>query len=244
VVDNIVGSNIANALLILGIGGIVAKGLKANISLINTELPFFFMSMALFGYFSIDKHISRGEGFVLLMFLIIFGAYQIFQKSGPHISQEKKKKRSKKYIFRLLFITAISAVVLAFSAKYLVTSVLTLSDLLGISSSLLTITVVALGTSLPEIITSISAIKRGNHEIAIGNVLGSNTFNLLLIGGLPAIIHPLSISMETFTIGLPFLVIATFIAFFALYDDKVNPWEGLAMIFFYFVFILKIIHFL
>ena len=245
VVDNIVGSNIANALLILGIGGIVAKGLKANVSLINTELPFFFMSMALFGYFAIDKQISRAEGFTLLMFLVIFGIYQVFQKPMESFSSKKEEKIvKKKSLFKLFSIIVLSAIVLAFSAKYLVTSVLTLSDLLGISSSLLTITVVAFGTSLPEIITSVSAIRRGNHGIAIGNVLGSNTFNLLLIGGLPALIHPLSISAETFSIGLPFFVIATFIAFFALYDDKINPWEGLAMIFFYIVFVLKIVHFL
>ena len=240
VVDNIVGSNIANALLILGIGGIVARGLKANVSLINIELPFFFMSMSLFSYFAMDKAISRGEGFALLLFLAIFVIYQTLQ--NPIYHEEEKKKVVKGSARNFLLVIVVSAVVLSFAAKYLVTSILTLSDLLGVSSSLLTITVVAFGTSLPEIITSISAIRMGNHSIAIGNVLGSNTFNLLLIGGLPAIIEPLSISAETFVVGIPFLVIATFVAIFALYDDKVNQWEGLAMIFFYLVFIGKIVH--
>ncbi len=236
VVDNIVGSNIANALLILGIGGLVARGLRAKVSLINIELPFFFMSMALFSYFAMDQGISRAEGFVLILFLVVFMVYQLFQKGG----KLKEEERSSESVGKLLIVIVLSAIVLSFSAKYLVTSVLTLSELLGISSSILTITVVAFGTSLPEIITSVSAIRMGNPNIAIGNVLGSNTFNLLLIGGIPAIIHPLTISPETFSVGLPFFIIATFIAIFALYDDRVDPWEGLAMVFFYLVFIGKI----
>ena len=244
VVDNIVGSNIANALLILGIGGIVARGLRAEVSLIRTELPFFFMSMALFGYFAIDKVITRAEGFFLILFLIVFMLYQTFQKKVVLLEDDEEALAKKESFLRLTLFIVVSAIVLSISAKYLVTSVLTLSQLLGVSSSLLTITVVAFGTSLPEIITSVSAIRRGNHGIAIGNVLGSNTFNLLLIGGLPALIHPLSISQETFVVGLPFFVIATFIAFFSLYDDRVDPWEGLAMIFFYLVFLGKILHIL
>ncbi len=243
VVDNIVGSNIANALLILGIGGIVARGLKAKTRLIEIEIPFFFMSMALFTYFALNKSISRVEGIILSLFLILFILYQSSQKSRKEIIREvhKKKEEYKQKLFSSILFIIGSAVILSISAKYLVTSILTLSHLLGITSSLLTITIVAFGTSLPEIITSISAIRRGNHEIAIGNVLGSNTFNLLLIGGIPAIIHPLSISSETMRAGIPFLVIATFIAIFVLHDDRVAFWEGASMIFFYLVFITKIL---
>ena len=248
VIDNIVGSNIANALLILGIGGVVAKTLKAKTSLIDVELPFFFMSMAGFSYFILDKTISRAEGFALIGLLVIFMVYQINQK--PDIEDEElekdienkyhgKKKIRDVIVYSLIVVASIA--VLSFSAKYLIDSILKLSELLKISSSTLTITVVAFGTSLPEILTSISAIKRGNHGMAIGNVLGSNTFNLLLIGGLPAIITPLTVSPQTFVIGIPFLVIATFVAIFVLFDNKIRPWEGVAMLFFYLIFIAKII---
>lgn len=248
VIDNIIGSNIANSLLILGIGGVVAKTLVARTSLIDVELPFFFMSMAGFSYFLMDKVISRSEGVALLGLLLVFIIYQIRQKPDLEETKEMqdiedtyKSKNRKKDIIKYTGIIIASIAVLSFSAKYLIDSILTLSELLKISSSTLTITVVAFGTSLPEILTSISAIKRGNHGMAIGNVLGSNTFNLLLIAGLPAIITPLTINPQTLIIGLPFLIISTLIAIFVLFDNKIRPWEGVAMLFFYVVFIAKII---
>jgi cation:H+ antiporter len=248
VVDNIIGSNIANAMLILGIAAVVAKkGLKITTSLIDVDLPFFFMSMAIFGYFAFDAIISRAEGIALLVFFGIFIIYNI--KSEPELDDADEMKEltetydggSKKDIRKYIGIIILSIAVLSVSAKYLIDSILTLSTLLNISSSTLTITVVALGTSLPEILTSIAAVKRGNHGMAIGNVLGSNTFNLLLIGGLPALITPLIIAPMTFAVGLPFLVISTFVAIFVMFDNKIRPWEGVAMLFFYAVFIAKII---
>ena len=248
VVDNIIGSNIANALLILGITGIAAKTLKINTSLIDVDLPFFFMSMALFGYFALDAVISFPEGIALLIFFVIFIVYNIRQKplvedadEMADIAKSNTEKEPKKQIQKYIAIVVISIGVLSLSAKYLIDSILILSELLEITSSMLTITVVAFGTSLPEILTSIAAVKRGNHGMAIGNVLGSNTFNLLLIAGIPALITPLTIAPETFSIGLPFLVIATFVAIFVTFDNKVRPWEGVGMLLFYGVFIAKII---
>ena len=249
VVDNIVGSNIANALLILGISGIVAKTLKINTSLIDVDLPFFFMSMALFGYFALDSIISLPEGIALLVFFVIFVIYNIKQKPTEEDKDEMAEiseklpgggDRKQKMTRYTLYVIA-SIAVLSISAKYLIDSILMLSELLNITSSILTITVVAFGTSLPEILTSIAAVRRGNHGMAIGNVLGSNTFNLLLIAGIPALITPLPINPNTFSIGLPFLVIATFVAIFVTFDNKVRPWEGVGMLLFYAVFIAKII---
>ncbi len=247
VADNIIGSNIANALLILGIAGVVAKkGLQMTTSLIDVDLPFFFMSMAAFGYFALDMKISTIEGISLLIFFIIFVVYNIKSEPEGEDQDEMKElkktyKGERKKIWKYSMYIVISIGVLAISAKYLIDSILTLSELLKISSSTLTITVVAFGTSLPEILTSVAAVRRGNHAMAVGNVLGSNTFNLLLIAGIPALITPLAIAPTTFEVGLPFLVIATFIAIFVMFDNKIRPWEGIAMLFFYLVFIGKII---
>ncbi len=247
VVDNVVGSNIANALLILGVSGVVAKkGLKMNTSLIDIDLPFFFMSMALFGYFALDKTISLIEGLFLLGFFLIFIIYNIKQQPEEIDEDELaditlKDEVQKKDLLKYIALVILSVVVIAFSAKYLIDSILKLSELLNIGSSMLTITVVAFGTSLPEILTSIAAVKRGNHGMAVGNVLGSNTFNLLLIVGVPSLLSPLGIDDKTFMIGLPFLVIATFIAIFVMFDNKIRRWEGVGMLFFYLIFIGKII---
>jgi cation:H+ antiporter len=251
VADNVIGSNIANSLLILGIAGIIAKTLTIKTSLIDADLPFFFMSMGLFTYFSLDRLISTGEGLALLIFFIIFIIYSIRQKPEKKDSDETKDflqnnktkihERNFKTLAKYTGIIIVSAGFLSFASKYTVDSILEISRLMNISSTLLTITVVSLGTSLPEILTSISAVRRGNHGIAIGNVLGSNTFNLLFIIGVPALIRPLSISSETFIIGIPFLILATLTTIFVILDNKIRSWEGIGLLLFYFIFILKIL---
>lgn len=263
VVDNIVGSNVANALLILGIGALVAKTLRVTTSLIDVDLPFFFASMGLFVFFALDKTISVVEGIFLLVFFGIFLIYNAKAGSEPdpdehhmdkdemqdlneqfaetdETGKQKTKEEQQQSVGLYMLYIFISIIAIAVSAKYLIDSVLTLSDLLGISSSLLTITVVAFGTSLPEVLTSIAAIKVGNHGMAIGNVFGSNTFNLLLVAGLPAMFGDLAIADLTYTVGLPFLVLATFVAIFVTFDNKIRLWEGAAMLFMYAVFLAKI----
>lgn len=263
VADNVIGSNIANAMLILGIGAIYAKTLKVKTSLIDINLPFFFSSMALFIYLFWDGKLARFEGVLLLIFFIIFLIYSAKASECPQTIKEAKKelkelkeqfacvarkgkkifcvKRGVPYFKYLLYIT-LSVAALGVSSKYLINSILGLSKIAGISSSVLTITVVALGTSLPEMITSLAAIKLGNHGIAIGNVFGSNIFNITLIAGLPAIFTNLQISESSFVVGLPFLVVATLMAIFVTIDDTVRFWEGIAMLFLYLVFLLKVIH--
>lgn len=259
VADTVIGSNIANAMLILGVGAIYAKTLKVKTSLVDITLPFFFSSMALFVYFFWDGILARWEGAVLLIFFLIFIVYSAKASEEPQTIKEDKEEledlkeqfassKRKKFFnkaapyLKYLFYISISIAGLSLSAKYLIDSILKISSLLGISSSILTITVVALGTSLPEMVTSLAAIKIGNHGIAIGNVFGSNVFNITLIAGLPAIFTSLKINESTFIIGLPFLVIATLMAIFVTLDDKARSWEGMAMLLLYIVFLLKIIH--
>lgn len=259
VADNIIGSNIANVLLIFGIGAILAKTITVKTSLIDVDLPFFFLSMALFVFFALDSTISVGEGIFLLVLFVIFIIYstkadspaedkkddkEALEDLGEQFPQDEEpgaKGRSKKVpVMTYMLYILIAVIGVTASAKFVIDSMLNLSDLLGVSSSLLTIVVVALGTSLPEILTSISAIKIGNHSLAIGNVFGSNTFNLLFIGGFPAIFGDLPIAGITFTLGLPFLVLITFAAIFVTLDNKVRVWEGVALLFMYVVFLGKI----
>ncbi|MDH5442252.1 MAG: calcium/sodium antiporter [Candidatus Heimdallarchaeota archaeon] len=252
VADNIIGSNIANALLILGISALVARTLKIKTSLIDTQLPFFFMSMAVFVLFAWDGSITPVEGIFLLGMFVIFVLYMLRSGSPQEDKEELKqlkeqfngdKKSKQKYINILKYsgVILISMVGIFFGAKYFIDSLLALSELVGITSSILTLTVVAIGTSLPEVITSVVAVRHGNHGMAIGNVLGSNTFNLLLVGGLPALFGTLTISNATMAIGLPFLVVATFATIFAIFDNKIRLWEGVALLFLYIVFLAQIV---
>lgn len=261
VVDNIIGSNIANVLLIFGIGAVFAKTITVKTSLIDVDLPFFFLSMALFVFFALDSTISVGEGVFLLVFFVIFIIYSTKVDSSAEDVQDDKealedlgeqfpqdteagvKGESEPVpVMTYMLYIMIAVVGVTASAKFVIDSILNLSEMIGVSSSLLTIVVVAIGTSLPEILTSISAIKLGNHSLALGNVFGSNTFNVLFIGGLPAIFGDLPIGDIAFTLGLPFLVLTTFAAIFVTLDNKVRVWEGVALLFLYVVFLGKITH--
>ena len=251
VADNIIGSNIANALLVLGVAAIFAKTLKVSTSLIDVDLPFFFMSMGLFIFFSLDKRITWPEGVFLMVLFVIFVLYSA--KAGSkepdkdkdelrELKQQYKRKKKKPPYAKFILYILISGAILATSAKFMIDSLLTISDILNVSSSLLTITIVALGTSLPEVFASVSAIKLGNHGMVIGNVFGSNTFNLLLVGGLPTFFSELPINEITFMVGIPFLLLATFAAIFSTMDNTVRFWEGASLLFLYFVFLAKIVH--
>ena len=254
VVDNIIGSNIANALLILGIGAVVARTLKVSTSLIDVDLPFFVTSAGLFLFFAMDKVISWQEGIALLAFFVIFVIYNIRSKPEAKDADEMKsltdeydpdkEKNDKIKTFKILKyvgLIILSIGLIAVSSKYFIDSLLMLSDLFGISSSVLTISVVAIGTSLPEVLTSISAIRMGNHGMAIGNVFGSNVFNIALVASIPSFFGNLAIDPITFAVGLPFLALATFTAFATTFDNKVRVWEGIMMLLLYGVFMLKIL---
>lgn len=249
VVDQIVGSNIANALLILGIGAVTAKTLKVHTSLIDIDLPFFFMSMGLLVFFTLDAVITWNEGIFLLAFFFIFGYYNATTGDSKQDADELidlkeqyngnskhfKLLKSAKYISLIL----ISVIFLALSSKYFIDSILTLADLLNITSSFLIITIASIGTSLPEVITSLAAIRLGNHGMAIGNVFGSNTFNIALVGSLPTFFGDLAVSPKTLSFGIPFLIFATLLAIFATLDNKIQKWEGIAMLFFYGLFLAE-----
>lgn len=253
VADTIVGSNIANVLLIFGVGAIIAKRFKVATSLIDVDLPFFFLSMAIFVYFAFDQVISRWEGVFLLVLFVIFILYSI--KSSDNEADKKKDKEEladvKKHLKatradmgKYLLLIVGSGALVALTSKYLITSVLMLSEIAGISSSVLTVILVAFGTSLPEVVTSLAAVRRNNYGIAIGNALGSNIFNFLLVGGLPALFMDLAISETVFSVALPFIVIVTFATIFVLFDDEVRPWEGASLLFLYVVFLAKTINIL
>ena len=130
---------------------------------------------------------------------------------------------------------------LAVGANYTIESVLKLSEIFKISTSFIAITAVAVGTSLPELVVSVRAAMKKKYELALGNVFGSNVFNVLLVVGVPALIRPLVVDELTFTIGLPFLIVATLLFVISGISRRIHIWEGLMYLLIYVVFIVKLI---
>ncbi len=197
-IGNVIGSNISNILLILGISAIIYP-LPIYRSTILSEIPFSLAATFLVGFlanaalFSAhhDMMLSRGDGFLLLGFFILFMTYIVNlareSKQGPDDLPEGTQS-----VPRASFGVIAGMLMLFAGGKFVVDSAITMASYFGFSQSFIGLTVVAIGTSLPELVTSAMAAYRKNADIAIGNVIGSNIFNLLWILGLSAAIRPLA----------------------------------------------------
>jgi len=264
VVANIIGSNIANIFLIIGISSVIAKRLIVKRSLIDLDAPLLVTSSVLFLFIIIDKKIVALEGALLLVAFIVYVLYTIFQRGDEKekiknfkikdVDYKKKESKGnsanivknnktagKKLSFNVFFFLILGGFGLAIGANYTIESVLKIAEIIGISASLITITAVAIGTSLPELVVSVRAATKKKYEIALGNVFGSNVFNILLVGGIPALIKPLEIDELTFKIGIPFFVVATLIFSISVISRKIHIWEGLMYTILYILFICNLI---
>lgn len=263
VAANVVGSNIANILLIVGLSSVAARTLIVKRSLIDLDAPLLAASSVLFILIAWDRQIVFGEGILLLSAFLVYFLYTIFQRKEEIITPEltevlpgtmeinassfQDKSRQKeingkpsKLNFEVLLFLILGIAGLAIGANYTIESVLKLSELLKISSGLIAITAIAVGTSLPELVVSIRAALRKKYEIALGNVFGSNVFNVLIAAGIPALIRPLAIDDLTFLIGLPFLAIATLLFIISGISRRIHIWEGAMYLLIYILFIVKL----
>ena len=228
--------------MICGVLGIFCKNLKIKSLLKDVDLPFLFMATGLFFLFAYDGDIVLLKGLILLGLLVLYIIYTI---RGDHVHEPSEKKhifqiKEKLHWYTWLILVACS-VLIYFSADYTITSVIKLAELLNIAPSIVTMLAVAVGTSLPELIISVRAAQKRKPSIAIGNILGSNTCNVLAVVGIPSLLGTLVVSPVVLTIGLPFLGVATLSFILALHDDQLRRWEALGFLFMYVAFVGKII---
>ena len=156
------------------------------------------------------------------------------------ISQNKSKKSFPR---KQIVIVVVSSLFVFLGANYTIESVTKISEILQIGKELIALSAVALGTSLPELIVTISAARKGNPEIAVGNVLGSNIFNSLMVMGIPRLTGELEIPKDVVANGLLVLLAGTILFFFVTQDKQVTRWEGLIFFLFYGWFIGNIFGF-
>lgn len=264
VADTAFGSNIATILLIVGVAAIFARKLIVRRSLIDLDSPLLAVSTVLILFMAWDKKIVFGEGVILILAFFVYLLYTIFQKRSeeeeetPEAAEvlpsrvERREARVKKEVskeeekvvrptltFKIFFFLALGIIGLVIGANYIVESVGKISMLLGISASFITITAVAVGTSLPELAVSIKAALQKKYELALGNVFGSNVFTIFLIMGLPALIRPLAINEVTFSVGLPYLIVATLLFIISGISRRIHIWEGAMYLLIYILFVAQ-----
>ena len=204
---NIVGSNLANIGLIFGIGALVFPiGIQRR--LIRVEHPVLMAVTLLFFFFSLSGSIERYEGIILLVIMVVAVTLLVrFARSGNGVPVEGVEDPGS--VSKSLIFVALGSLLLAGGASVLVDSSIEVAGRFGVSEALIAVTMVAIGTSLPELAATIVAAARKEADLIAGNIIGSNFFNIVLIGGAVSVIKPIGVSPMFFTFQLPMVLVAT-----------------------------------
>ena len=242
--SNIIGSNIFNLLAVLGISAIV-KGLKASRQIITKDFLFSILATLVLIAMMFDKLLSgdklniitRGEGLVLLSILVLYVYSLILTASKEKKLIKEKHKLTPKDI--LMLILGLSAVILG--GELVVKSSQQIALNLGISETLVGLTIVSIGTSLPELVTSIVAAKKGETDIALGNVIGSNIFNILFVLGISSTLSPILVNSQSLIDVLILLGITIICYIFTIYNQRIGRTKGIIMTLTYLIFMIYII---
>ena len=234
VVGTVVGSNIANILLVLGTVAIVAKYIRMDYNVMDVDMPLLVCSALLLWYVLYDSVVSIPEALVLIAGLIIF-------LITSFSSSEKDESIRPKAGWKAYAMLAVGGVMIYFGADYTVLAITRLAEAAGIGQGVVALTLVALGTSLPEVVVSIAAARKGKPGIAVGNVLGSNIFNTYAVIGIPSLIAPLTVPEDISAFGLPFMLGVTFLFAIVSVSNRISRWEGVMLLLFYAFFMVKMI---
>ncbi|MEL6122344.1 MAG: calcium/sodium antiporter [Bacteroidota bacterium] len=234
VVGNVVGSNITNILLVLGISAIAARPLRIERDLMKNEMPLLFGSALLLWFSLRDFDLSMIEALIFLAGLIGFLTYSI----KGQVAEEQDRMRTGVLTYAIL-IAAGFAVYL--SANYTVSSIETLATGLGISPSIVSLSLLALGTSLPEVVVSVAAVRKGNHSMALGNVIGSNLFNTYAVMAIPSFFGEMIIPQGIMTFSLPFMVAVTALLWITVIGREISFWKAGMLVSFYIFYLVELI---
>ncbi|MBO4426075.1 MAG: calcium/sodium antiporter [Clostridiales bacterium] len=243
--SNVVGSNTFNILMIIGVSAVMAS-MAVEKDVLKFDFPICLAATLLLVVFGIDCYVSRIEGIILLALIISYVVYLIIRSRRKPVATEgetedkpAEKASAGKIIIRILIVIA-SIAAISLSAKGVVASCTFYATKLGVSDTIIGLTVVAFGTSLPELVTSIVAHRKGENDIAIGNVIGSNLFNILFVLGMSSTISPLTIETYNVKDGIFCLLAAVLVFLFGLTGKKVNRLEGGIMILIYTAYLVFI----
>ncbi len=233
VLGNVVGSNVANIFLVLGLLALFARDIKLDFDLMESDLPALVISALLLWFVLSDGDVSLFESFLLLGCLGVFIISSLYAVRNDPVKKVKAGFRA--YVFLV-----IGGLMVYFGSRYTVFSIIALSEALGIGTDVISLTLVAIGTSLPEIAVSISAAKKGYAGIAVGNVVGSNIFNTYIVVGIASFFGPLNVTGTLSEFSLPVMVAATFILAVSCLSKRITKWEGALFLLFYVFFMYRL----
>ncbi len=241
VLGNVIGSNILNILLILGCSAMV-HSLNVKNNTVKKELPITMLITILFSVLLSDNlfdmkmanKFTRSDGIILLLFFLVFIYYLISMMRNKKVDEDEKIAMS---LFKASAFTILGIISIVLGSNLVVDMSSYIAKTIGISERMIALTIIALGTSLPELVTSITATKKGEYDIAIGNVVGSNIFNIGMVIGLPVSVLG-GISKITFSyIDLVIMIISSILLFIFSYNDyKITKKEGIIFILLFLIY--------
>ena len=227
-VANVVGSNIFNMLMGLGVTSIISK-LPIEKNTIENDIPFLNIIGSILLMMMLNLTLNRFEGILLIGLLIGFLFYII----KPVLNNKEESNEESKLSFKTILLGILGVVGIILGGDMVVESASNIAKMFGMSQNLIGLTVVALGTSLPEFVTSVIAGIKGENEIAIGNIIGSNIFNILMILGISSIISPIVISFIS-VIDIMFMIaIGILLYVFVVKSKTLKRYQGIVFIFLY-----------
>lgn len=260
-VANAVGSNVANILLVVGVLAIWSRQVKIKKNLIDLDLPLLAVTTVLFLLVALDGEVGLVESALLLAAYGVYLGYTITERK---LTEEVEAERALpeevtrpprwwqfwRYHENLehpdiqivdWVRIVVGAGALAVGARYVVDSVVELSTILGIGTGVIVLVAVAFGTSLPEVIVSLKAANKGKAEVALGNIIGSSVFNILVVVGAGGLFGSLLLDTATFTIGLPVMTAVTLLFIISGISRRIHIWEGFMYLLLYALFVGKIV---
>ncbi len=240
VLGNVIGSNILNILLIIGLSAIF-HSLNVKNATVKKELPITIMITSAFAVLlsdrifdsSFNNSFTRGDGLILVIFFGVF-LYYLISMARNKIEEDNQIDISLK---KSIILTIIGLIGIVLGSNFVVDSASYIAKYLGVSERIISLTIIALGTSLPELVTSVTATRKGEYDIAIGNVVGSNIFNIGVVVGVPVLLFG-GIGTISFTyLDLIIMIMASFLLFiFSFNDRKITRREGIIFLLIFFIY--------
>ncbi len=236
-IGNVVGSNILNILIILGISATI-RTIKVGKTTIKYEIPFMIAISALLLLLGLDGTIDFKDGIILWLLFIAYLTYLIIMAKKD---KQKKEKKSKVILWQAILTTLVGLALIIVGSDISVDAASKIARYAGLSERFIGLTIVALGTSLPELVTSVTAAFKGNNDIAIGNIVGSNIFNILFVIGTSSLILPITFA-STFKIDSLVMIGAALLLFIcSLRKQKLDRFSGILMLLSYALYFILVL---
>ncbi|CAC9632849.1 calcium/sodium antiporter [bacterium endosymbiont of Bathymodiolus sp. 5 South] len=234
-IGNAIGSNIFNIALVLGVSAIIAP-IEVKNKVLKKEWLFLMLVTLVAGFLLWDKHLGVADGLVLVFLLIVFLTYTLMtaRNSNSHEFDEFSETIDKSQTKKTWVMLIVGLVVLISSAKLIVWGGVEVAKFFEISDLIIGLSVIALGTSLPELAVSISSVLKKQYEMVVGNVIGSNLFNTIAVLAIPGLIHPSKVADEIIVRDYPVMLLLTLLLFILSYKfhkkHRINRFEGIVLV--------------